>query len=298
MFNRPDLVRALLDRVRDASPRRLYIASDGPRKGNLADQHQIELCRKAVDAIDWTEVKTLYHEHNQGVDSAVTQAVDWFFQNEESGIVIEDDCMPSVDFFPYCAYLLEKYRHDERIGWINGSSFGYGTEERDSYLFINYPSSWGWASWKRVWERHDDSMAGWRPSANSSPSGNSSFAHRIYWNAAFEWASRFENWDLPATYTLMNMDVLACMPARNLISNLGFDDRAVHTRDPHDSLAALPTEPLSWPLIDPTQVVPSAEANAHFEKTVLRIGLRRTCQRLAFLWFPKLMTRLRRRLYE
>ena len=38
----------------------------------------------------------------------------WVFEKEEQAIILEDDCIPNLDFFRYCDEMLEKYKDDER----------------------------------------------------------------------------------------------------------------------------------------------------------------------------------------
>jgi hypothetical protein len=45
----------------------------------------------------------------------VSSAISWFFEQEEEGIILEVDIVVHPDFFPYCANLLEHYRHDTRV---------------------------------------------------------------------------------------------------------------------------------------------------------------------------------------
>jgi hypothetical protein len=56
-----------------------------------------------MDNIDWKcEVKTLFREKNLGCKYLVREAIDWFFENEKMGIILVDDCLPSLSFFQYC----------------------------------------------------------------------------------------------------------------------------------------------------------------------------------------------------
>src|SRR5690606_28025389 len=104
---------------------------------------------------DWNcEVHTLFRDTNLGCKQAVSGAISWFFEQEEMGIILEDDCLPAASFFEYCAFFLDKYQHDERIMQVSGLNFagtypqaGYG------YLFSKFGGIWGWATWKRAWEK-------------------------------------------------------------------------------------------------------------------------------------------------
>ena len=37
-------------------------------------------------------------------------ATNWFFENEDYGIILEDDLVPDKSFFEYCEILLDKYK--------------------------------------------------------------------------------------------------------------------------------------------------------------------------------------------
>lgn len=47
----------------------------------------------------------------------------WVFEKEEQAIILEDDCIPNLDFFRYCDEMLEKYKDDERVMMVSGSNY-------------------------------------------------------------------------------------------------------------------------------------------------------------------------------
>src|SRR5680860_58582 len=104
---------------------KLYIAADGPRQDNANDKINCLEARNIIEnQIDWDcQVKKLFRNENLGCKIAVSSAVNWFFENEEEGIIIEDDCLPGVSFFEFCRELLEYYRNDNRIMMISGNNF-------------------------------------------------------------------------------------------------------------------------------------------------------------------------------
>jgi hypothetical protein len=63
--------------------------------------------RNIIRRINWDcEVKTLFQEDgNLGPKIAISSAISWFFEQEEMGIILEDDCLPDLSFFPYCEEL-------------------------------------------------------------------------------------------------------------------------------------------------------------------------------------------------
>ena len=93
IFNRPFETKRVFDSIRNARPKELYVAADGPRLNNINDNENSKLTREIVKNIDWDcNVKYLYREDNLGCKKAVSTAIDWFFENVEEGIIIEDDC--------------------------------------------------------------------------------------------------------------------------------------------------------------------------------------------------------------
>ena len=64
------------------------------------------------------------------------QAINWFFESESEGIILEDDCIPNIEFLPYCAELLKKYKDHKSIGCITGVNFQKYQKVSDySYYF-------------------------------------------------------------------------------------------------------------------------------------------------------------------
>lgn len=100
VFNRPDTTIRVFETVRQAKPPRLYVAADGPRKDKIGEKEKCEEVRSIIKKVDWScEVKTLFRDENLGCGRAVSQAITWFFEQEEEGIILEDDILPHPDFF-------------------------------------------------------------------------------------------------------------------------------------------------------------------------------------------------------
>ena len=51
-------------------------------------------------SIDWPcEVHHLFSDKNLGCRLGVTRAINWFFENVDEGIILEDDCIPHLISF-------------------------------------------------------------------------------------------------------------------------------------------------------------------------------------------------------
>lgn len=100
-FNRLDYLVSVFDVTAKAKPKRLYLASDGPRCDKHGEAEKVQEVRNyLLDNINWDcEVKTRFLEKNSGgCANGVSGAITWFFKNEEQGIILEDDCLPSQSF--------------------------------------------------------------------------------------------------------------------------------------------------------------------------------------------------------
>ncbi|HBJ43244.1 hemolysin activation protein [Mediterraneibacter gnavus] len=156
-FSRDKQFGQVFEQVALARPSILYLYQDGARAGRDDDVIGIEKCRKIADSIDWEcEVHYWYQEENIGCDPSEYLSQKWMFSEQEMGIVLEDDDVPSQSFFPFCKELLERYKDDYRINIICGmNTYDIAKHTQDSYLFTKKGSIWGWASWRRVIDTWD-----------------------------------------------------------------------------------------------------------------------------------------------
>jgi len=155
VFNRPDTTKRVFEEIKKAKPKQLFIAADGPR--TKEEEEKTNSVRKyVISNINWPcKVKKLFRRKNLGCKYAVSGAIDWFFDNVTEGIILEDDCLPDKSFFRFCQELLKRYKNDERIMSISGQNYIGKFNVQESYLFSKYAFIWGWATWKRAWEKMD-----------------------------------------------------------------------------------------------------------------------------------------------
>lgn len=247
VFNRPDTTKRVFEAIRQAKPPRLYVAADGPRSNREGESRRVALVREIATAVDWPcEVYTLFREINLGCQKAVSSGIDWFFENEEQGIILEDDCLPHQDFFQYCETLLCHYANDQRVWVVTGDNFQNGKKWGDgSYYFSRYNHVWGWATWKRAWIHRDMDIKFW-PKWKASKEWNEWLPNnkeRQYWSNIFDKMHRGEidTWDYPWTACVWYNSGLTVTPNVNLVSNIGFGIDATHTNSNNSDLANIGT---------------------------------------------------------
>ena len=52
-FNRPDCLKQVFDRVREAKPTQLFLVLDAPRDEHPEDVEKVAECKKIFEKIDW-----------------------------------------------------------------------------------------------------------------------------------------------------------------------------------------------------------------------------------------------------
>ena len=277
IFNRPKETQLLFNAIKEVKPKKLYVAADGPRN-NGKDEIVCMETKKVLDQIDWEcELITLFRDQNLGCGKAVSGAISWFFKNEEEGIVLEDDCLPTIDFFRFCDEMLFKYKSDSRIMHIAGTNlFSDNYDSNDSYHFSKYANIWGWATWQRSWIQYDFNISKF-----------SSFRKTNYFRQYFNYlpayvsrlkcySSVFENhiekktidtWDYQWCFTCVSNTGMSIVPKSNLIKNIGFDNNATHTVS-FDDFYSKNQQDLKFPLIHPEFVMINHKQDLVYEKKI------------------------------
>ena len=266
VFNRPDTTVQVFEKIREAKPPKLYLASDGPRENYEGDKEKVKKVREIVTMVDWPcEVRTLFRDTNLGCKKGVSSALNWFFEFEEQGIILEDDCVPSIEFFFFCENLLDYYSKDVRVSVISGDNFQNNQWRGDgSYYFSKYPHCWGWATWKRSWQNFDYDISFWPKWSNSDTWINimPKKIERKYWQGIFNqvFAKQIDSWAYPWTASLWYKGGLTAIPNANLVSNIGFAEDATHTISKNSKSSKISIGKLS-DIIHPKKVKLDVEAD-------------------------------------
>lgn len=255
IFNRLDVTKQVFQAIRQAKPPRLYLAADGARKNTEGEAEKVIAVREYVlQNVDWDcEVKTLFRDKNLGCKYAVSGAIDWFFEQEEMGVILEDDCLPSQSFFWFCEELLKRYKDDMRVWHVSGNNFQNGVVRGDSdYYFSKYNHIWGWATWANRWRHYDVEMSDFSMFEEQQQilSIFTKKSSQKYWADVFQKVSnnKIDTWDYQWTYTVLANSGLSILPNRNLISNMGFGEEATHTLDAGSRYSKLKKHNISLPM--------------------------------------------------
>jgi hypothetical protein len=280
IFNRPEPTARVFEAIRQARPARLFVAADGPRPDRPGEAERCAATRAIIERVDWDcEVLTRYSEQNLGCKQSVSSGLNWVFDQVETAIILEDDCLPDPSFFRYCQELLHHYRDDTRIMTIAGDNTPLGFQQtrqlQASYFFSIYPRIWGWATWRRAWQLYDIHMTHWLEvqrdrwlqdilhQEEAIPVWKKTL--QANYDGADTWACR---WLL----TQWLQSGLTIIPQYNLISNIGFDLNASNTMDLDNPRANAPRHSLTFPLVHPAFVIADRQADAFTQIQVYGAG--------------------------
>ena len=268
-YNRPSCISRVIENLKNLKPTKLYIACDGPNE-SIENNKNVYLTRKIIkENVNWeTKLRTKFNNKNQGCKYGVSNAISWFFKNENEGIILEDDILPHVDFFSFCEVLLEKYRNDKRVWCITGSNHVGENIGDGSYFFSRYNHCWGWASWRRCWDQYNVEMELW-PKYKSMQLLKTNFTDKkeySYWYKFFD--SFYKNgsrgtWDYQWFFTSLVNNGLTITPNANLIENIGFGPDATHTKVGKSTSKKLSFDKDSGviPIVHPTFLMRSSYAD-------------------------------------
>lgn len=261
VFNRPEHTRAVLDRIRRAAPPRLYVHCDGPRPDKPGEADKVARVRDLIEhEVDWDcQITRIYRDGNLGLREGVYDALNRFFDTEPSGIVLEDDCVPDSSFFEVCAALLEYYKNDDSIMHIGGSNLLENRMRRqaESYVFTRFSFVWGWASWRRAWQKMSINLEGLEEFANS-PAMRRFLPNplaRWYMVDKFRVTQRRENrsWAYAWFYSILKNDGICIVTAVNMVENVGVGDAQATNTSGKTDRRKRKARPLSLPLVHPTE---------------------------------------------
>lgn len=279
-FARPDVLKITFDAIRQAKPKTLFLIQDGSRVNRQDDLTKIVECREIVEDIDWEcEVYKNYSDENLGCGMRVYSGVSWAFQYVDRLAIIEDDCVPSLDFFLFCEEILERYKDNERIDMISGmNNLGVYDKTPYDYFFSTAGSIWGWATWKRAWNTIDFNME-YINDIDAERLITNLYGKSLYkrvraMHEKLNSGERLTSWSLQRGMNMFLNSGLIVVPKKNLISNVGLTENGANSLG---SIKLMPkgmrqlyymdTYDLQFPLKHPKYIINDVE----YEKKLNRL---------------------------
>lgn len=225
-YNRLDMIKKSLDIIRNIECKKIYISIDGPKNDEIEKNINQEIIKYITSIQFKSNTEFLIRKENLGCKIAISSAIDWFFSNEESGIILEEDLLPTDTFFKFCDYALEKYEDKSSVMMISGTNYIGSGLVSNKYFFSEHFLIWGWATWKRAWKLYDVEMLNWQKDDVKKKIQNrySEKEYKFLQNKFNSFLDDYsDTWDIQWYFACINNSGLTVMPEANLVSNIGIE---------------------------------------------------------------------------
>lgn len=235
----------------------VYVFSDGPKDGESVHVARVRAMLHARRTPNMTIVEA---SENRGLAASITAGTSQLCAEFGRAIVIEDDLLVSPATLTWFNTALDKYAADDGVWQVSAHQFEVPefSARRDA-LFLHLTTSWGWATWKRAWDRYDPRANGWmrlqtdRALRRQFDLGDSyPFSNMLI----DQMNGRIDSWAIRWRWSVFCAQGISLFPPRSLAKNIGFDATATHTRyrllkkllvrndtDPYVNLEACPQLP-------------------------------------------------------
>jgi hypothetical protein len=235
-FNRPKLVRDLIESLSPDDVSSLYVSIDGPR--TEADrQKATEIVNIAKDSSKKFPVYVRLSEENLGCRLGVISGLDWFYRETiDGGLILEDDCYLDSKFFSFLRSKLHLIE-TQQVAMISAHNpLGHVSlgDFKSRFVFIH-----GWYMQIEAWENLRRSLFKLSaPSRFRHTRHPRDLSESIFWWATYARAriGIHDTWDSLFYRAFSDLGYSCLVPQNNFIENRGFGEDATHTFDPQGSI--------------------------------------------------------------
>ena len=227
-YSRPSGVQDLLNSLISSGVSRIYISIDGAKNSDSSKSH--EQIRKIVKSMRVNNpnvnIALRFGRNNYGAGIAVVSGIDWFFKNEWSGMILEDDLRISKSLPVYFNHLIRSTKILDDFSMITGTK--YATRKPD-FSYSTYPIVWGWATSEKNWRLMRADML----KVQRFRIRNLFNAKKSFWllGKLRALSGNIDAWDVPLAGDFHNSKKKCLIPPVNLVQNIGFDKSATHTTE-------------------------------------------------------------------
>jgi hypothetical protein len=236
-FNRPDCAEVLAHRLRKLGGLRIYVSIDGARPDRPDELRRVHEVREVLrDVLADSVVAERAMHQNLGCADAVASALHWFFDTEPEGVILEDDCIPTPEFFEFADMGLSALRYDDSVGAICGVNYAPSSVlNGEPAARTRFFPLWGWAAWRRSVQGFAVRRPDWNTLVRRSPEWNSlNPIERRDWKRMFSVAGQTQphTWDYQFVMHQWLAGRDSVVPAVPLVENVGFESGSHYSAGP------------------------------------------------------------------
>ena len=212
---------------------KIYIALDGPKLNSvsgLKDHLEIRNIINNFQQKYYGKIIFWCRDNNLGCAVSVLSACDWAFRSEENLIILEDDCIPTNDFFKFAISSIDVMKNNPHIWIACGMQFAPKELSISPWVLSRYALIWGWSTNRNNWQEISSNIK-----KNLKLYSNRTYSIRfweaIYWNEGSRRAHQgwTDVWDTILVKQMLVNKKLAILPNTPLVMNTGDDVFATNT---------------------------------------------------------------------
>lgn len=290
VYNRPEHAQKTVLALQEnegAGESNLYIYSDAARSST--DAASVSEVRRFIRTIKGFKTVTLVErETNLGLAASIISGVTEVISKHGTVIVLEDDLVASPFFLRYMNSALAYYRDEEKVMHISGCTYPVGDFCRDDTYFLRVPLCWGWATWKRAWDRFEKNTALMDRFSTKMISAFNFDGTYPYWRQLeMNRNGTLDTWFVFWYAKVFLSEALSLFPRQSLVCNIGHDGTGEHCGKSEIYRVELSPEPItigSLPLQESQEAV---EMHKRYFRRIcpgrfsrLMLGMKQFAQRL------------------
>lgn len=226
-FKRPDHLRGTLESLLanpEVSSSPVYVFCDGPRRPD--ETSAVEQTREVARSLAPAHTRFVMRDCNFGLRRSISEGVTELVREFGKVIVIEDDLVISDQFIAFMNAGLDKYRDHDKVMQISGHMFPISTPRAKEPIFLPFTTTWGWATWRRAWDRFDGDGKGYSK-LRSHPGLRRQFdldgAYPYFSMLKKQRSGKVDSWGILWYLSVFMHEGLVLYPAESLVANKGFD---------------------------------------------------------------------------
>jgi hypothetical protein len=235
IFNRADHLRRTIESLKQCDEfreSRVIVFGDGPR--NSDENPAVEHTRSLARAMLGPDAEYHFRDSNAGLSRSVIDGVTDAVTRFGRVIVVEDDLEVSRNFLHFLNAALSRYDQNQEVFQVSGHMFDAPKiAERGAAVFLPFTTTWGWATWRRAWDRFDPTAQGWERLYVDED-----LRRRFNLRGCYDYSTMLErqmaglrdSWGVRWYWSVFRNGGAACFPPFPLVRNIGFDGSGTHGR--------------------------------------------------------------------
>jgi len=233
-YLRPENLKSILLSLGKSHVDVIYVAVDYPKSLTAENTLIHEQVMNVI--VDFRKIFTgslfvKVNDRNMGCAVSVINACNWFFENVNYGLILEDDCIPTSDFILMAKNSRDLFIKNANIWFVCGTQHA-PRSLITNWSFSNYPLNWGWCTTAKAWEEIYSSLKKQNLKIDKRNRPDLSLAEISYWNAGARRAyeGRVDVWDTIVVQKMQALNKFAILPRVSLVSNVGLDKYSTNTK--------------------------------------------------------------------